>query len=152
MAEKQKDVIGKLRHDIHDAWSDGNMTEDIHDSTLAHLDRLEAAEPDWERWMDWDKAPQTARAARIAVHFAGQLSDDKGCAWWYELARQRRPVPALKPGDRVRWYKGKDNGTGNYERDYGIPSAPFSHLVQIGGVPQSLWVERVEPLTKEDDS
>jgi len=74
MAEKQKNVIGKLRHDIHDAWSDGNMTEDIHDSTTAVSCQIIA------EYLDGDRR-------RIGSTVLGYVE---------------RPVPALKVGDRVK--------------------------------------------------
>lgn len=55
------------------------------------------------------------------------------------------PVPAWKPeyGDRVKWHRGEEFGTGTYvDKSYEVSGRKYE--VDIAGVP--IWVDSIEPL------
>ena len=66
-------------------------------------------------------------------------------------------VPRL--GDRVRWWRGKDSGTGTYHLPAHDPAEPPTglikgHWINLDDMPglgkRGVWVEHVEPLSEED--
>ena len=57
------------------------------------------------------------------------------------------PAPAIKPGQRVRWWRGEDSGTGRYDHAPINPGIIYAGVVI--GPPESehyMSVDRVEPL------
>ncbi len=54
------------------------------------------------------------------------------------------PAPAIKRGDRVRWWRGEDSGTGTYVEPCAMITESRAHYIALGAM--TIAVDRVEPL------
>lgn len=81
------------------------------------------------------------RADDSLPHMTSEILETHGgITGWYEL-----PAPWVpKRGDRVRWYRGVDSGTGTYAYE-----CKHGYVVYVGGSNVGMAVERVERLEVE---
>jgi len=93
--------------------------------------------------VDWNRGPKSARHARVLVDFPESWADICADTSSYEVFRQERPAPQWVPkkDEQVCGYVGVCKIIGPYDYRTGVGTG---HLV--GGY----WVDRVEPLAKED--